>query len=240
MHFDRRALGVALALMGCGGGPASEPRTPTPLHEHSGRHAGHHHGEGMVHDFSDVERFEQMFDAPGRAEWQRPVEVTMLLDVSSGQTVADIGAGTGYFEPLLAIAVGSTGRVIALDSEPAMVAHLEERAAREGLVNVEARLTTMDTPALEPSSVDRILIVDTWHHLPDRAAYAGRLREALRAQGSVLVVDFTMEAPHGPPPAMRLPPEVVIEELRAGGLSAELVTTEGLPHQYVIRAMRAE
>jgi SAM-dependent methyltransferase len=192
----------------------------------------------MVHDFTDVARFERMFDAPGRAAWQRPVEVVALLGVTPGQTVADLGAGTGYFEPLLSLAVGRGGRVLALDSEPAMVEHLARRAEREGLGNVEARRVEPGQPGLAPASVDRVLIVDTWHHLPERGRYAAALRDALRAGGSVLVVDFTREASHGPPVEARLAAEAVAAELRAGGLEADVVRDETLPDQYVVRGTR--
>ena len=193
----------------------------------------------MTHDFSDVSRFEAMFDAPGRASWQRPVEVVALLGAAPGQTVVDLGAGTGYFLPYLASAVGPSGRVVALDSEPAMVAHLQQRAEREGLRAVEARSVEADAPGLAPGSADAILIVNTWHHLPERAQYAARLRDALRPGGTVLVVDFTLESEQGPPVAARVAPDVVAQELEAVGLEAEIIAGESLPDQYVVRATRA-
>lgn len=246
-----RAL-VLLSLVACTSTPCPEPEPSSrttggeaPPHAHGHHHAdaghanpeGHHHGEGMHHDFSDVARFEAMFDAPGRARWQRPVEVVGHLDLTPGETVADLGAGTGYFEPFLSAAVGPRGRVLALDAEPAMVEHLRRRAEAEGLANVEARQVPADGPGLDPSSVDAILVVDTWHHLPNRAQYARRLRDALREGGVLLVVDFTLDGAQGPPAQHRLAPEVVIRELEEGGLRATLVE-ESLPDQYVVRATR--
>jgi len=242
---------VLLSLAACTSTPCPEPSSSpqttggeAPPHAHGHHHdsghpnpEGHHHGEGMRHDFSDVARFEAMFDAPGRARWQRPVEVVGHLDLTPGETVADLGAGTGYFEPFLSAAVGPRGRILALDSEPAMVEHLRRRAEAEGLANVEARQVPADGPGLEPSSVDAILVVDTWHHLPDRAQYARRLRDALREGGVLLVVDFTLDGAQGPPPQHRLAPEGVIRELEEGGLHATLVE-ESLPDQYVVRATR--
>lgn len=240
-----------LLLSACGGGtgPAEAPPaaqthaggadTPLPAHArgHPG-HPGHGHGHGGAHhDFSDAEAFARLFDDPTRDAWQRPAEVVELLSLQAGMTVADLGAGTGYFLPHLSPAVGAEGRVLALDVEPNMVAHMERRASEAGLANVEARRVAPDDPGLPAGSVDRILVVDTWHHIGDRETYARRLLQALAPGGFVLVVDFTRESEHGPPPEMRLPPAVVEAELSAGGLAAEVVT-ESLPMQYVVRGRR--
>lgn len=227
-------IGLALLLLGCGGSSAEEPAAQRPPHVHP----GHGHHAGQHHSFEDVERFEEIFDDPGRDEWQRPAEVVALLELEPGMRVVDLGAGTGYFLPHLSEAVGDEGAVLALDVEPAMVAHMRERAAEASLDNVEVREVAPDDPGLAPASVDRVLIVDTWHHVSERAAYAGRLAEALRPGGFVLLVDFTRDAPEGPPPAMRLPPETVLEELGAT-LEAELVE-ETLPRQYAVRALRRD
>jgi SAM-dependent methyltransferase len=148
-------------------------------------------------------------------------------------TVADVGAGTGYFLPHLSRAVGPGGHVLALDIEPDMVRFMKERAQREGLANVEPRVVALDDPQLPAGGVDRVLIVDTWHHIDGRAAYAARLRAGLRPGGAVYVVDFKLDAAHGPPREHRLTPEQVMAELRQGGLSAEIVPVS-LPEQYIV------
>jgi predicted methyltransferase len=90
-----------------------------------------------------------------------------------------------------------------------------------------------DDPALTPRSVDRILIVNTWHHISDRLAYAERLRAALGPGGQLLIVDFTSQSPHGPPPQMRLAGDSVRRELEAAGFETELMD-EPLPYQYIV------
>jgi predicted methyltransferase len=224
---------LSVALFACGGGQA-EPATADHAAGHPG-HGGGHGGAAHQHDFSDVERFATLFDDPERDAWQNPTRVVERLRLVPGMTVADLGAGTGYFIPHLSPAVGPEGRVLALDVEPNMVAHMEERIAEAGIENAEARVVPADAPGLEPASVDRILIVDTWHHIQDRGAYAARLRDTLRPGGFVLVVDFKADAPHGPPPAMRLPPETVAAELEAGGFVAE-IDEQALPYQYLVLA----
>ena len=200
-----------------------------------GRHPHGHHGQGHDHDFSDVERFAAIFDDPERDEWQKPDQVVALMALEPGQTVADLGAGTGYFLSRLSAAVGPEGRVLGLDVEPNMVAHMQERIASESLTNVEARVVPIDGPGLEAASVDAILIVDTWHHIGEREDYSAKLFDALKPGGAVFVVDFTREAPHGPPAEMRLSPLVVAEELSSAGFEIRTLE-ETLPHQYMVRA----
>ncbi len=242
----RRALPLCLALAACGPAPpasSSEARGAGGEHDrsdhgdHASCHPGAHggHGAGHHHDFADVERFAAIFDDPARDEWQRPDEVVALLALSPGMVVADLGAGTGYFAPHLSRAVGPSGRVLALDVEPAMVEHMRGRFAEAGLANAEARSVAPDDPGFAPASVDRVLVVDTWHHIEARERYAERLRAALRPGGFVLVVDFTRESPHGPPPELRLSAAQVVSELERGGLRAR-VLEESLPYQYAVRA----
>jgi SAM-dependent methyltransferase len=234
---------VCPLLAGCGAAapPAPSPAPAEHAHEHGGPGHDHEHGEHehgpLVHRFEDAARWAKDFDDPTRDAWQRPAEVIAAMKIAEGQTVADIGAGTGYFLPHLARAVGPKGKVLGLDIEPDMVRYMRERAARDGLVPVQARVVALDDPGLPAGGIDRVLIVDTWHHIDGRAAYAAKLRAGLAAGGAVFVVDFTLEAKRGPPAHHRLRPEQVMEELTAGGLDASLVE-ESLPDQYIVVGRR--
>ncbi len=217
-------------------------------HGHQKHGHGHEkHGGGvtdyehhtMAHDFSDAEKWTARFDNPERKAWQKPAEVVELMAVEPGMTVVDLGAGTGYFLSYLSQAAGGQGRVLALDPEPDMVEFMSERAQRESLANVEARRIPFDDPELEPASVDRVLIVNTWHHIAERDNYAQKLLTALKPGGGVYVVDFTHDSPSGPPVAERLNAEQVITELAGGGLDAEVIE-ETLPRQYVVVGRRAD
>ena len=157
------------------------------------------------------------------------------MALAPGMVVADIGAGTGYFLPYLVPAVQPAGRVLGLDVEPNMVRHMEARIRDGGLEGAEARVVATDDPGLAPGTVDRILIVDTWHHIQDRVAYGRRLAAALAPEGALFVVDFRKDSPQGPPPAMRLDAEAVLRELREAGFEAEQLPVP-LPYQYVLRA----
>jgi SAM-dependent methyltransferase len=222
-----RCLAFAAFWIGCGGAPPAPAATP---HHDPSRHHGHHH------DFSDADRWALQFDSPDRTAWQKPEEVVALLNLARGARIADIGAGTGYFLPYLSRAVGPDGRVLALDVEPAMVDHMTKRASRDGLTNVTARRIATDDPKLAPATVERILIVNTWHHISDRTSYAAKLRTALVPCGLLAVVDFTLDSPIGPPVAARLPPDIVAGELRTAGFATTSIAQETLPRQYVILA----
>ena len=193
--------------------------------------AEHHHPHAMVHRFDHAEDWAKVFDDPARDAWQHPDEVITALGLAPDMTVADVGAGTGYFTMRLARAVPG-GRVIATDIEPDMVRYLGERAQREQHGNVQAVLSTADDPRLAPGSVDRILVVDVWHHIAERASYAKHLAAALRPGGQIAIVDFTQEAAHGPPREHRLLPETIVGDLRSAGLDAEVAPTR-LPDQFI-------
>ena len=190
----------------------------------------------MPHRFEDAEERAKSLDDPARDAWQQPERVLAALALTPAMVVADIGAGTGYFAVRLARAV-PRGQVIATDAEPDMVRHMTERARREGLPNLRAVQTPPGSPELGTASVDRVLVVDVWHHLGDRAAYAKLLAAALRPGELLAVVDFKLEATHGPPPKHRLAPEAIAADLRAAGLAAEISSID-LPEQYIVIGRR--
>lgn len=224
------------AAAGSGATPSADPAAPaTP---HGAGHGAHDSHAGVHQDFKGAEKWAKVFDDPERDAWQHPAEVVELMKVEPAQTVADIGAGTGYFVAHLAKAVGPSGFVIATDVEPDMISYLEQRAIRDKWSNMRAAQVAAGETGLAASSVDRVLIADVWHHIDDRKAYAAKLATALRPGGLIAVVDFDKDAKHGPPPEHRLAPEVVIEELKGAGLTAELVA-EKLPEQYVVIARAA-
>jgi len=229
------SLSLVLSLLGCGTSPATHGASSSGDEDHDHDGAMSCHGHGPEGDFTDAECFARMFDSPERDAWQRPDEMVTLLAIREGMNVVDLGAGTGYFESRLSTAVGPTGTVLALDVEPAMLDYMQARFEREELRNVGIRQIPMNGAELASDSVDRILIVNTWHHIEGRTAYASGLRDALRAHGTLTIVDFTLESTEGPPRSMRLTPEVVLEELRAANLHAEVIE-ETLPHQWVVRA----
>ena len=221
MHLAGFLLGAAclVSAAGCGRGQ-------------------HHHMSERHHEhrFDDAERSAQRWNDPARDLWQRPSQVIALMNVESGMTVADLGAGTGYFEPHLSAAVGKHGKVLALDASPQMIEYLKTSDRITSLDNVEARLVPSDDPQLPDGQIDRLLVVNTWHHISDRIVYSRKLRRCLAPEGAVVVVDFEPDAPEGPPAHMRLSAQQVVSELNAAGLEARILE-ETLPRHYVVMAI---
>lgn len=189
----------------------------------------------MHHGFANADEWAKVFDDPARDAWQQPDRVIAAMTLTPAMTVADIGAGTGYFSVRLA-RVLTHGTVIATDLEPDMIRYLDERTKAAGITNIRGVVTPADDPKLAPGSVDRVLVVDVWHHLGDRGPYARKLVSALRQGGQIVIVDFKLDATRGPPVKMRIAPEALIAELEAVGLTATVALE--LADQYVITARR--
>ena len=123
--------------------------------------------------------------------------------IRPGMTVADIGAGEGYYTIRLSKRVGTKGRVLAEDIVPATRDRLAERVAREALDNVSVRLGMPADPRLPAGSFDRVLMVHMYHEIGEPLAFLWNLRPALKPDGEVVVVDADRATDrHGTPPAL--------------------------------------
>jgi ubiquinone/menaquinone biosynthesis C-methylase UbiE len=136
-------------------------------------------------------------DRAGEAE-----QVTQLAGVKPGMSVADVGAGEGYYTVRLAPVVGGKGRVLAEDILPEVRDQLSERVQRERLDNVAVKLGTADNPTLPPRSFDRIFLVHMYHEVTNPYAFLWHMREGLKPDGLVVLVDSDRPVrQHGIPPA---------------------------------------
>jgi ubiquinone/menaquinone biosynthesis C-methylase UbiE len=184
--------------------------------------------------FKGVEKWTRIFDDPKRDEWQKPQEVVLALGLKPGQVVADLGAGTGYFEKRLSKAVSPGGMVLAIDTEPEMVRHLGERALQEGTANVVPVLALPQEAFVPPGRADCVLVVDTYHHIDDRVRYFHRMKEVLAPGGRIVIIDFHKRPlPVGPPPEHKLPREFVVDEMKQAGFGLADEKTF-LPYHYFL------
>ena len=220
-----------LALVTILGGSSALAQTPheMPAEGTDGPHHGH---DGAFHRrFDDAEKWAKVFDDPERDGWQKPEEVLDALHLDRAASVADIGAGTGYFAVRIAKHVPE-GKVFAADIERDMVRYLGERAGREQAANLAPVQASGDAANL-PAPVDLILVVDTYHHIGHRVAYFTKLKSSLRPGGRIAIIDFMVDSPTGPPVEHRISPEKVTEELAAAGY-ALAESHDFLPRQYFL------
>lgn len=184
---------------------------------------------------ADFESLVAHFEDPARAEWQKPEEVIASLGRLEGKTVADIGAGTGYFAFPIAT---KAAKVVAIDIDQRFLDYIKKKKQSQKIGgNIETRLTTPDRPSLRPGEADLVLIVDTYHHFEERLDYLRKLKQGLRPDGELVIVDFKkLKAPPGPPVALRLAQGQVEKELKAAGFTIVSADRDMLPYQYVIKA----
>ena len=130
------------------------------------------------------------YEGLGRDAWQKPDQVIDALALLPGQSVADLGSGTGYFTARLARAVAPAGRVYAVDVDADVQEELRERLVDEAVDNVELVLADFDDTKLPDASVDLVFTVNTFHHFEDRPTYFGNLKRVLRPGGRVAVIEY--------------------------------------------------
>lgn len=124
-----------------------------------------------------------------RDSWQRPADVMEALDLGDGKVVVDLGSGVGYFALKLADRVGRRGRVLAVDVRRFPLLFLRARALLRGLHNFEAVHGEPDDPHLPAGGVDAVLVANTFHELEHQELVLGRVKDALRPAGRLVLVD---------------------------------------------------
>lgn len=134
-----------------------------------------------------------MYEGFKRDEWQQPAQVIEALELKAGGEVADIGSGTGYFTLRLARTVGAGGVVYALDVDGDMLTELEARAESRNLKNIQTVLVRGKGPGLPAVPLDLIFVCNTYHHLDDRIEYFADLRNHLKPDGRIAIVEFRPE-----------------------------------------------
>jgi predicted methyltransferase len=177
-----------------------------------------------------------LLESPDRAAWQKPELIMDALRIAYGDTVADIGAGAGFFTVRLARRVGPNGLVYAEDIQQPMLESIKRRVSREGLKNVETRLGTDTDANLPKGTLDAVLVVDVYQEVEtatDRIRFLRHLADALKAKGHIGIVNYKPgEGGPGPDPQRRLERSVVEAEVRAAGL--RVLDGATLPFQYLL------
>ncbi len=185
--------------------------------------------ESLVADFEDKDR----------GIWQKPELVISFLGDLKDKTVADIGAGTGYFTFRL---VPKAKRVIAIDIDPRFINFLDSVKVRLPEVyrdRFESRLAKFDDPLLKPGEADNVVIVNTYAYIENRAQYLKVLYQGIAPGGQLLIIDFKKNnLPVGPPDEYKVSLAQVEHELTTAGFKISKVDKDVLDYQYIILATK--
>jgi ubiquinone/menaquinone biosynthesis C-methylase UbiE len=157
-----------------------------------------------------------------------------LIRVPRGSTVADLGAGSGYFTVRLARAVGNNGKVYAVDIQAGMLTLLQQAVSRQRLTNVIPVLATPDDPRLPAESLDLVLMVDVYHELSAPQVTLGHLKRALKPGGRLVLLEYRAEDPAVPIlPEHKMTKAQVKLEVEHEGFRQQRVYDD-LPRQHLI------
>jgi SAM-dependent methyltransferase len=173
-------------------------------------------------------------ERPERETEERPAEVIAALGLRGGETVADLGTGSGYFAFRIAPRVGPTGRVLAVDVSEGMLEIVRRRALTSGVANVVPVLATDRDPGLAPGSVDVVLMVDVYHELHWPYEVMTAVRRALKPGGRLVLVEYRKEDPRVPIKEVHKMSERQIRREMAAVGFRHLRTIDRLPWQHVV------
>lgn len=176
----------------------------------------------------------EWLERPERIQEEEPDRAIAALDIARGATVADVGAGSGYFTVRLSDAVGPDGRVYANDLQPEMLAMLESRLERQKISNVTLVQGTTTDPRLPAESIDLILMVDVYHEFSQPQTMLRALRQSLKSGGRLVLLEYRKEDPSIP---IRIEHKMTVDEARmeleAEGFLFERVDGR-LPRQHIL------
>jgi ubiquinone/menaquinone biosynthesis C-methylase UbiE len=173
-------------------------------------------------------------DRANRDEQEKPELVLKALNLKGGEAVADLGAGSGYFSFRIAPKVGSAGKVFAVEIQGEMLREIRQRAAAQGITNVEAVKGSETDPNLAAAAVDIVLMVDVYHELAFPYEVMMKIREALKPGGRVVFVEYRKEDPAvAIKEVHKMSVEQIEKEMKVIGLK-HVETIETLPIQHIV------
>jgi SAM-dependent methyltransferase len=177
------------------------------------------------------------FESKDRLIWQKPEMVIRLLGDISDKTVADLGAGTGFFAFRI---VPNAKKVIAIDIDPRFITFMDSAKSELPLEyrdRFETRLVDTDNAKLKSGEVNAVIIVNTYMYISNRVEYMKKLRQGVAKNGKVLIVDYKEKnIPVGPPVSIKVPLSIVEKELKEAGFKNIIADDTSLDYQYIITA----
>jgi ubiquinone/menaquinone biosynthesis C-methylase UbiE len=190
----------------------------------------------------EVTEWVERFEGESREVYAHRHRIAASLELKPGQSVADVGAGTGLYVPFLAERVGKTGKVYAVDISPPFVEHVTRKAKEAGLTQVTAVLSTERSVELPANSVDMIFTSDAYHHFIHYQDMLASMRKALKPGGQLIVIDYDIEAEGLSPSIIEHVGEKKGEfrrQIEAGGFEfAQDMTLKEMKSNFIYRFVR--
>lgn len=196
------------------------------------------HNDGYTDPDLDLDRMISRFENESREVFVLREAIVAAAGVQLGDVVADVGAGTGAFLEPLVTAVGETGHVVGVEISIRFVERLRQVADEDGYDNVTAVFSSYTSATLPPASVDKIILIDTYHHFDDYASMLASLLGALRPGGEMTVVDFDRrdDSRDWIKGHVRASKETFREEMEAAGFEfIEEVAIDGMEENFLFR-----
>jgi predicted methyltransferase len=232
-------LAFALSVAGCGVvAPQQTKRAPTPTPTAATNATRPAEGESINRVTSEPYTGDlSIFENPERDEKLQVERVMDVLGIKQGASVADIGAGSGWFTVRAARRVGERGAVYAVEINRDYLKHIEERAAKEGLKHIRTVLGKEDDPLLPEKSVDAVLILKTYHEISQPVRLLARLRQSMRPGARLGIIDRNGKGDdHG------IERETVIREAARAGFSLaeehDFVKPDGMDYFLVFQVRK--
>jgi 2-polyprenyl-3-methyl-5-hydroxy-6-metoxy-1,4-benzoquinol methylase len=194
------------------------------------------HTDTIHSSFNDVDRMQYNI---GRTIWQKPDVVINQMGNLSEKTIADIGAGTGYFSFRMGI---KAKKVIAIDIDKAVLDTINQfipLLPEKFRHKIETRLAKADDPMLLPEEVDLVVIINTVTYIPDLDNYLQTLRKGLKKGGEIMIVDYKMKRLpiNAPPRDQRMYLDVLEDKLEKNGFTLDYSDDTSLDYQFILKAI---
>ena len=190
----------------------------------------------------DVDSYVKRFEIESREVFVQRERILAACGIEKGDTVADVGAGTGLFTRMFSVAVGNEGWVYAVDISPRFIEHINAEATKHELQNITGVLCAENSINLPSNSADVVFVCDTYHHFEYPRSTSESIHRALRPGGELFVIDFERIEGVTRPWLMehvRAGKDVVIAELESYGFELlEELEIEGLTENYALRFRR--
>jgi len=180
--------------------------------------------------FEDTQKYIDFLERSDRAVWQKPEVIINELNLSGAETIADVGAGSGYFSFRFAHTLPK-GKVFAIDIEPEMLRHIHHKSITEGKVNIEIIKADFDDPNI-PAGVDIVFICDVLHHIKERGVWLKKLSAEMGKGAKLVVVEFKEgDLPEGPPASLKISKNKLIAMISENNFKLDLDKSDLLPYQ---------